>query len=231
MKTWILVALVICLVVVGIAVVLIRQQQADPDLALDNGAAKAVGKHENAAQPEASVSRPEPSSLPEKAAGPGPAREKPEPAPTEAPDKALLVTGMATDEQGVAVAGIRVLCIPVPNERVRRTVSSALRELAKEGRPNLPGAVTDGEGRFRLSPPDVPTRPLTVTCKEENGTLTTDAEKAVYLVHPTDLIDGKVFKVGGKEIRPKPDFGQLLRSFKATGDPARVHAAEIPLTR
>ena len=88
------------------------------------------------------------------------------------------------------------------------------------------------EGRFRVSPPSDATRPLTVAFSEgDGGVLSCDAPGAVYLVSPQDVVAKRVFRVGGKEVRPKADLRLLLTSFKALGDPSRMAAAEIPLGR
>lgn len=86
------------------------------------------------------------------------------------------------------------------------------------------------EGRFRVAPPNDPTKPVTVAFEEKpDGTLSCDRPGAVYLVDPADVLAGKAFRVKGREAKPKADVRLLLSTFKATGDDGRLVAAEIPL--
>lgn len=85
------------------------------------------------------------------------------------------------------------------------------------------------EGRFRIVSPFDWVRPRTVTCREEKGDLTVQGADAVYQVSPEHVLEGKVFGVGQKKVKPKADLELLLRSFKSSGDLRRLAAAEIPL--
>jgi hypothetical protein len=86
------------------------------------------------------------------------------------------------------------------------------------------------QGRWILTPPDDPTQPVLVTCKNENGVLSCDHGPARYLVSPEDVLAHKTFKVNGKEITPLPDVKLMLTRFKSSGDPARLAAGMIPVS-
>jgi hypothetical protein len=83
------------------------------------------------------------------------------------------------------------------------------------------------EGRFRLTPPKDPTKPVTVVCSDEDGKLSCDQKGATYLVSPEDVVAKRAFRAKGQTTTPKGDVRLLLTSFKATGDAGRMVAAEI----
>jgi predicted esterase len=83
------------------------------------------------------------------------------------------------------------------------------------------------EGQWLLTPPKDPTKPVLVTCANENGVLTCDHGPARYFVSPEDVVAKKRFKVDGKDVTPLPDLKLMLTRFKALGDPARLTAAQI----
>jgi predicted esterase len=83
------------------------------------------------------------------------------------------------------------------------------------------------EGQWILTPPKDPTKPVLVTCTNDNGALTCDHGPAKYLVSPEDVIAKKTFKVNGKDVTPPPDVKLMLTRFKSLGDPARLAAAQV----
>ncbi len=83
------------------------------------------------------------------------------------------------------------------------------------------------EGRWSFKSPDDPTTPVTVTCSEAGGKLSVTGADAVYHVSPADVIAGRAFEFNGKKVVPKGDLPLLLKSFKATGDPARIAGAGL----
>lgn len=86
------------------------------------------------------------------------------------------------------------------------------------------------EGRFVLQPPTSTRGAFTVRLSEAGGTLTASKSGVRYLVGPEDVVAGKVFRVGDSEVKPTPDLNLLLSSFKASGDPGRLAAAEVAVT-
>ena len=102
-------------------------------------------------------------------------------------------------------------------KRVTPTVFTRLLRYQQQG----------NEGRWRLTPPKTPTEPVTVTCSEVGGVLTVAGAQAAYLVAPADVVAGRTFEVAGKKIVPKGDISLLLKTFKASGDPARAAGAEL----
>ena len=83
------------------------------------------------------------------------------------------------------------------------------------------------EAQWVVAPPKDPTKPVLVTCTNENGVLSCDHGTAKYLVSPEDVIAKKPFKVNGKDVTPLPDLKLMLTRFKALGDPERLAAAQI----
>ncbi len=83
------------------------------------------------------------------------------------------------------------------------------------------------EGRWRITPPKKPKKPVTVTCTNEDGVLSADHKGVRYLVSPEDILGGTTFQVGSKDVKPKADIALMLKLFKASGDLERLVAAEI----
>lgn len=80
------------------------------------------------------------------------------------------------------------------------------------------------EGRWRLAAPDKPNPPLAVTCSDEDGVLSTDAEGAMYVITPADILSKRKLKVGKKRVKLKADLERLFQEFKRTGDRGRLVA-------
>ncbi len=87
------------------------------------------------------------------------------------------------------------------------------------------------EGTWRVEPPPTPTQPLTVKLTETKGKLSAVGTNATYLVSIAELVANKTFTIGTLIMGTKSDVGAALASFKATGDPARVYAAEVFVQR
>jgi hypothetical protein len=102
----------------------------------------------------------------------------------------------------------------------KRTIPSSLERLVRYRQQGH-------EGRWRVEPPSDPTKPLNVKLAEDGGTLTASGADAVYLVPLEDFLAKKTYRAGGLEMRTKGDMTAAMTAFKRTGDPARVHAAEI----
>ncbi|HTL29812.1 MAG TPA: hypothetical protein VL282_11340 [Tepidisphaeraceae bacterium] len=87
------------------------------------------------------------------------------------------------------------------------------------------------EGQWIITPPTDPTKPYLVSCTNDNGTLAVDKGTAKYLVSPEDVVAKKTFKVKEKDVSATPDLKLMLTRFKALGDPERLAAGQIVVSK
>lgn len=87
------------------------------------------------------------------------------------------------------------------------------------------------EGRFRIRPPRKATQRITLQCDERDGKLTANQTGVRYLVAPEDILRKRTFRVRGKKVKPRADIALLPTEFRKLGDPKRLAAAEIVVTK
>lgn len=86
-------------------------------------------------------------------------------------------------------------------------------------------------GRFLVTPPDTIKTPISIECQLEGDVLTAQGPGISYLASPEDVLDKREFRVRGKKRKAKANLQLLFQSFKRLGDPQRLFAGQVQVTR